>query len=112
MQHGLPWSQRSDWTIAATAFRSLLVAFDPIFAHATKVVPWTRNHKVSRYGAPAGALPIVQYRPSGAGRGGFATRPCDNFGSGSVAMIRPTPRAGRTRLDDRIDEHDALTQRS
>src|SRR5258708_2094725 len=48
--------QRSEWMIAAMAWRSPLVAFGPIFAHAMKVVSLTRNHNVAIHAAPAGAL--------------------------------------------------------
>src|SRR5262249_58252172 len=71
-------SQRSDLTIASTALRSSLVAFGPIFAHAMKVVPLARNHKISMQELPAGGLPFSPYphplRALGARRGGTAPR--------------------------------------
>src|SRR6516165_11488581 len=90
------------------ALRSPLPAFGPVFAHAMKVAPLTRNHNIWMEGLPlpllsyaADALPAFQYfQPfgaSGAGSGGTATGPWVSLGSVSLAMISPTPRAGSTR---------------
>jgi hypothetical protein len=92
--------------IASMALRASLVAFGPIFAHAMKVMWSTRNHKDSMSGPPGApsnpalALPTFQYFQLlgllGAGRGGTAAGLWLSWGSVSVAMTTPTPRAGKT----------------
>ncbi len=81
--------------IAARALRAIPGSFEPIFALAMKNFPPPRNHTASRKGAPeTGALPTSH--PSGSRSGGTANGPRDSLGSVSVAMMRPSPPAGRT----------------